>query len=347
MHQRTLNRFIGSEFVSRRVNLAKGLAVLALTLTVMGAPVRAAIVTDNIGVGGTFNATLGGSGTATINSASGTFRQWVLFGHTNLSVSASAQTVGLTVPTVNPPTMAASGSIDMTYDNVTPGTPSSINSASLDLNGNQNINFVINAQPLNINIGSVGAQLQLTVNGTITNIEFQSTGGSPVLGGNGGAYDVPGDFLITMQASVTGALVNVPLINTVNLGTIFNIPSSVLSFAASLPGVVTTSDLDGGLPPFPNDMLAVYQAALSQGIQVPLDVPIAVSQTATIPNGQSGFSVLNINGSLNAVLDLSNIAYNLNGTVLQTLQPVPEPSSSFLVFAGLFGMGLARRRTSR
>ncbi len=320
-------------------------AALFLCVAAIVTRANAATINSSIPVAGTFDATLGGSGVANLASASGTFRQWLGFFHTNINVSASAQTVGLTIPNVNPGTMAATGNVDMDYDDFTPGTPQFINSFNADLNGATTIPFAINVGALTINTSLGNFQLQLAVSGNITDIAFNSTGGDPVLGGNGGTYDVPGDFLITLNANVTGQLVNVPLIGSVNLGTITTIPSTVLPFSATLPGFVTTSDLDGGLPPFPNDMLANFQALLAGNIDVPLQLPLNVAINQSIPNGQSGFSVLNVAGDIDATLSLSNVGYNFNGTVPQVL--VPEPGTlamgSFALMA-LSVLGWRRRK---
>lgn len=308
-----------------------------------------ALISSNIGVVGNFDATLGGSGTASLTSASGNFRQWVPgpFGtgfHANINVSAPAQTVGLSVPSVTPPTMSSSGTVNMTYDDITPGTPTQINSASLDLNGNQIIPFVINVDPLQLNTSLGNFNLNLTVNGSISDINFQSNGSSPVVGGNGGSYDIPGDFNVELSATVSGVLTNVPLIGSVNLGTLFTLPNTVTSFAGVLPGNVTTFDLEDPSDPFPHDMLANYQALLAAGIQVPLNLPIDVNESASIPNGQSGFSELQVQGNIDAILDLSDVAYNLDGTVPKVLQ-VPEPTSGLLLLCAVTGsFAFGRRR---
>ena len=135
---------------------------------------------------------------------------------------------------------------------------------------------------------------------------------------------------------VTGTLVGVPIIGNVGLGTLFTLAPQTLSFASALPGFATLADLQGGLPPFPNDMLANFAAALPFTIPVPLNLPIAVNQTATIPNGQSGFSSLQINGNIAATLNLSNIGYNVSGTVPNVL--VPEPGSLTLASLGVIGL---------
>jgi hypothetical protein len=185
-------------------------------------PSNAALVSSNIGVGGTFNTTLTGGGTATLNSASGTLRQWLGFFHINIGISANTQTVGLSVPTVNPGTMSAGGNVDMTYDNFTPGTPSSINSVNVDLNGNTNIPITVNVAPIAIQIaGFANANVVLSVSGTITDVDFVSTGVSAVSGGNPGTFSVPGNFLASFQGNVTGTVTNLPLgLGNINLGTL-------------------------------------------------------------------------------------------------------------------------------
>ncbi len=312
---------------------------------------KATTVNANIPVSGTFDATLGGSGTANLTSASGNYKQYIgsyPFGfYTNIGVSAPGQSVPLSIPTVSPPTMAATGNVDLDFDDVTPGTPQVVNAFNADLNGNTNIGFVINAGALNISVGSLGTfPLTLTVNGTITDIDFNSTGSSLVSGGNGGLYAVPGDFSITLNGAVTGVL-NLGALGNLNLGTLFTIPSSTLPFSAALPGFATLTDLDGGLPPFPNDMGANFQALLATGIPVPLSLPISVNQSNSVSGGSSGFTSLAIAGSIDATLTLSNIGYNLDGQVNQVL--VPEPGTlalGSLAMVGLAVFGFRRRKSA-
>ena len=111
----------------------------------------------------------------------------------------------------------------------------------------------------------------------------------------------------------------------------------------NLLGNVTTTDLDGGNPPFPNDMLANYFATLPT-IEVPLDLPFDVAVSQTIPNGQSGLQTLNASGVINALVYLNNPSYNVSGTVNQVLQEVPEPTSGVLALLAMAGGALARRR---
>jgi hypothetical protein len=312
------------------------------------AVVHAATVTSNVPVTGNFSTTLGGSGSASLTSASGNFKQWLLFTHANIGVSASPQTVPLTIPNVGA-NLPADGNISLDYDNITPGTPLNINSVNADLNGsggsNTGVPFVINAGNLNINTSLGTFALKLTATGNITNLLFNSTGPGTVSGGNPGTFIVPGDFTATLQGSVTGQLVNVPIIGTVNLGTLFTINPTNVNFAGGIPGTSMLADLQGGAQPFPNDMLANFFATIPFPIDVPFTTPIAVNTTANIPNGQSGFSSLNIAGSLTANLQLGNPSYNLTGSVANAL--VPEPSTFALGGLGVVGLaayGIRRRK---
>ena len=102
-----------------------GLAMVACSVMLLVAPrANADIVNSDIGVSGTFSTSISGGGTATLNGATGNYRQWVLFAHTNIGINAGAQTVGLSVPLVNPGPLNASGIVNMDYDDITPGTPS-------------------------------------------------------------------------------------------------------------------------------------------------------------------------------------------------------------------------------
>lgn len=331
-------------YVRRSHNIFGFMIALGLaTFTTL--PSNAALVSSNIGVGGTFNATLTGGGTARLNSASGTLRQWLGFFHTNIGISANAQTVGLSVPTVNPGTMSAGGNVNMTYDNLTPGTPNSINSVNVDLNGNTNIPVTVNVAPVAIQIaGFANANVVLTVNGTITDVDFASTGTSPVSGGNPGTFSVPGNFLASFQGNVTGTVTNLPLgLGNINLGTLTTITPTTLTVPGSLTGTATTSDIQGGASPFPNDMLANFAATLAS-VSVPLSIPFNIDLTQTNPpSGQSRLIRLVASGSINANLNLNSPTYNVNGTVNAAL--VPEPSSGLLVISvSLASIVLRRRR---
>lgn len=331
--------------MARSWGLAVGVAVL-----LGGAfPAAAVSTSSNIPVTGNFQASIGVTGTADLHSASGTFKQWLLFTHANIGVSAGAQSVGVNLtssPNVN---VNGSGVVGMTYDNLTPGTPQSIDSVNIDINGaggsNTPINFDLNVAPLTINTSLGNFQLQLSVDAAITDLVFNSSGATSVFGGNGGAYLSPGNLSALLNGAVNGQLINVPILGTINLGTLYNIVNAPLDFAVPLPGNVTTSDLNP-LDPIPHDMQAQFSLAIGgMSIPFPFSVPVDVALSQSVPNGQSGFSVLNVDADLNATITMSNLSYLYTGVVANTL--VPEPSVALLVAAGLLGLGVHGRRARR
>jgi hypothetical protein len=308
---------------------------------------RAASVTSTIPVAGNFQSGIGVTGNAQLHSASGTFKQWLLFTHANIGVSASAQTVGVSLasnPNVN---VNGSGAVGMTYDDSTPGTPQTLNSVNIDINGaggsNTPINFDLNVANLNINTSLGTFQLQLSVDAAITDLVFGSTGATSVIGGNGGLYASPGNLAATLNGIVTGRLVNVPILGTINLGTLYNIVNAPLAFAIPLPGNATTSDAEP-LSLYPHDMIANFALSVSGlSIPFPFAVPIDIAMSQSVPSGQSGFSVLNVDADLNAQITLSNPSYSYTGSVANVL--VPEPSVALLVALGLCGLGVGARRS--
>ncbi len=252
------------------------------------------------------------------------------------------------MPNVGISNTVASGSANITYDDLTPGTPQNLNSLNADFNGaggaNQNTNFSMNISPLVITIGGLGnANLQLTFNGTITDATFASSGGSTAT-----PYAIPGTLNLTMQGTVSGTLVNILGISGFNLGlgTLFTLGSTTIPVITTLPGNMLLTDLGAG--PFPHTMGVDLNATVPFSIPVPLTLPFNTSQTFTLNNGnhQNGFTSLNIaaGSQLNATMNLGNPVYDLNGTVANAL--VPEPSSLALASVGLLSVAglLVRRR---
>ncbi len=133
---------------------------------------------------GSFSTTISGSGNAHLTGASGNYRTWSSLGFlgwlsTNTGLSASDQSPAISMSNINI-SNPASGTADIGYDNVTPGTPTALNSLTADLDSNNtNYGFTINIGALTVNAGILGdLDLTLTVHGTITDATFTSTGTS-------------------------------------------------------------------------------------------------------------------------------------------------------------------------
>lgn len=316
---------------------------------------RAASITTPVNLpNGSFSSVLSGTGTATLTGASGTYKQHIgdVFGnhvYTTLGVSATNQTVGLTMPNVNIANSVASGSANITYDNIAPGTPQNLNSLFADFNGaggsNQNYNYTISVGAINVTVSSLfTVPLLLTVNGVITNATFMSTGGSAAT-----PYLIPGNLDLMLQGTVTGMIDLPSPIPDLNLGTIFTLASTTISVPTSLPGNMLLTDLSGGLGPYPANMGVDLSATVPFPVIAPVMLPFSLNQSFTLSGHNSGFTQLTINpgSQINANMTLGNPSYDLYGTVPLAL--IPEPSSFALGMLGLVSLAgflLRRKRES-
>ena len=338
--------------MSRRTTwnaLVAFVAVAALALHTRQASATA--VTSGVNLpSGSFSTTISGGGTANLTGASGNYRNWVSLGFlgwqsVNTGISAANQTVGVTMGNINILNAPASGSANITFDDLTPPTPIALNSLSADLNGaggaNQNYNFNISVAPLTVNIGGLGnASLALSVAGQITDATFTSTNSSLA----NPSYFIDGNLSLTMQGNVTGVLTFLGI--PINLGTVYTLAPSAFNVATTLPGNMVLTDLSGGLGPFPSDMQVDLGAALPFSIPVPLTLPFSTVYTSTAPNtkGVNGFTALTINAGsqINANLMLGNPSYSLTGVLPQVL--VPEPGTLAMGLMALVALSMVGSR---
>jgi hypothetical protein len=348
---------------NRKLACAALCAVAALSLA--AGPSRATVMTVGIGLGpangpgnvpaniGTFSGTVGlgsGSQLALGSSAiSGNYKQHIVFTNANIGFSAQNQTAPLSMTATSISTNNASGNVSLTYDDVTPGTPQTINTLSANLSDGASAGLTINSGGIAMSTSVGTFTLTPTFSGTLSGVSFTSTGPASV-GGNGGGSITPGNFTVILNGSVTGSLsvLGIPL----SIGTLFTLPTNTMvTFAGALPSTVTTSDLQ---TPFPfaatntnrNNMLADFQAALGS-TQIPFSfvAPLNTSENFTVGSSSSGVTSIKIqNTTLTANLVLSNLSYNLSGQAPGAL--APEPSSlalGGLALAGFVGFALRRR----
>jgi hypothetical protein len=245
-----------------------------------------------------------------IGAMHATFQQWVLFTHATVNFSASNQTSNLSMTPENLSNLPASGTTDMNFDNVTPGTFQSLNALNMNLSGPSAIPFTINASPVTVNASGLNLTVQFTINGQLSDLRFDSTGPSTA----GSPFLIPGNFSAVLSANVNAALV-LPLgLGTLNLGTLSSIGPTTESFSAEDLGGVTLTD-QGGLS-FPHDMGVNF--ALNLGgvtISLPLNTTLDTSKDYPGPgSGQSGLTHFDLqNTNLTGTLNLSNLQYSFNG----------------------------------
>ena len=327
----------------------------ALSVALAAGPARAVVVSANIGLGppnggpnGSFSGTMGlGPGSQLVlgsNAISGNYKQHVVFVNTNFGFSAQNQTSTLSASSTTISTTNGSGNTNLSFDNVTPGTPTNVNSFSALLSDSASAPIQINGSSINLSIsGIITLGLTTQFNGTLSNVTFTATGPASV---SGGVANMPGNYGVTLAGSVTG---NLSVVG--NIGTLATIPPTVLTFPGILPANVVTSDL--GVPnpvgfettASPNNMLADFNASLSGlSISFPFSTSLNTSENFSVGSGSSGVTSIKIqNTTLNANVVLSSLSYNLSGIAPSVL--VPEPSTLALGSLALLGLvGFAARR---
>ncbi len=331
----------GLFFVRRR--RPAGIMAATLLLALAADNARAGTMTSTISLGppntGTFSGTLTGQPGSSLylGTVSGNFRQYLgsILGHpqyANFGISAQNQSTGLSIGTSTISTNSSSGTANLQYDNLAPGTPEILNSISANLSDGASSPISINTSgSISVSFGSLGSfpltmQLQ---NGTISGITFTSTAGTS----DNPNYIIPGNYTAVLNGHVEG-FIGLPLgLGTLDIGNLFTLPGTPIVFPGVLPGTTTLSDI--GVGSFPHDMLADFAVALSNvSLPFTFTAPLNVSYTGSLGTTQSGITSLTIgsfNGNpslLTAHLALSNLSYDLSGKSAATL--VPEPSALVL-----------------
>ena len=335
-------------FTSKRSLLAVALCAAALVVFTSG-PAGAASMTSTIvldaGSNPSFTATLElGTGSKIAfgsNAVLGTYQVGTTIAgvgsHANFGFSISNQTGTLSASNVGLSTNTSTGTTSLTYNNLIPGTAETINSFSANLSGTEKAGFTINSTSVTANVDGISLNLTPTFMGTISNVEFVSTGPATV---SGGSAVIPGNYEITLSGVVTASLSLVG-----NIGTIVSFTNTELTVAGDLPVNVLTSASGPG-----DTTLNVDYSYPSSATIIPFQLVEALSFSTHYSIGNTtGVSAVTIAGTtLTANLNLTNLGYNLDGSVTNAL--IPEPSSVILLGLGALGLGggyvLKRRKSA-
>lgn len=305
---------------------------------------KAELATATTGLSGQSTVLVSGSGTATLNSLSGTYKQWVLFTHTNLNISANPQTVNLSIPNSGG-TYNSTGSTTLQYQSEAPPTPVSVDSLSINLLGGGSVPVNLNIDPIQVSTSLGNFGLQLSFSGQISSLNFASN--APADASLGG-YSSPGTIEAVISGNVNATLTGVPLVGNISLGSIYTLDPQAVTTDFDLPGLIALSDLSGGNGPYPADMgVGLSFPNILAGLVIPLTLPFNINQSASIPNGSSGISSLVASGQINANLTIGSLQYSLTGVVPGGVA-VPEFSSLGLATVGVLGFAIPmwRRRKS-
>ena len=267
-------------------------AIIAAAAVVLTAgPLRAASVTSTILLGpsngagniGDFSGTVSlGSGSQIAfgaNAVSGNYQQGAVFTHINFGFSTqnTTSTLSLAGGSVSLSTSNSSGTANLTYDNVTPGTPQTLNSFNANLSDGASTPMTINASSIPLSVDGINFTLTPTFSGSLSSISFTSTGAADASNGS----LVPGTFSVVLNGSVSG---NLSLVGSI--GTLYTLPSNtVVTFDGELP-IADLNTTDTGVPygAFPdtthkNNLLADFAANLSSLPAIPFQfvAPLATS----------------------------------------------------------------------
>ena len=299
---------------------------------------------------GTFSGQVGlGSGSQIAlgnNAISGNYKEHIVFTNANIGFSASNTTATLSANPVTLTTSNSSGNMSLTYDDVTPGTPLTVNSFSSNLSDGASAGLTINSTsiPMSTSLGTFNLTPQFS--GSISGISFTASGSAAV---NNNVANIPGTFSAVLNGSVTGSLSVAGLFN-ISVGTLYTLPTNtVVTFAGTLPGNLNLSDLQ---TPYPNaatntdrnNMLADLAANLGT-LQIPFQfvAPLSTNETYNVSGSSSGVTSINIqNTTLTANLILSNLSYEQSGQALvRASTRAKHAGPGYFGSAGLFWLRTA------